>query len=843
MKAFFKSYWPTLLLIALVLLFLGDVCFGGKILFMRDLFNGDLWSRVISGEAIRHGQFRLWFSFVGGGFPYAANPYMGECYPPNWLFALPATEVALRLWWVFHLSVAAVSFYLLGRHWKLQIAPALFGAVSFAFSTFVISWMEFAQAISCLVWGPLVLLAVSVIIERTRGDGPNVSLFSLLQRNAALIAGLAVLIALQIVASGEFFYYTALFSGAYAVSRWVSRKDLKGAKRAMAHLCAAGALGVALAAPHLLPAMELLPYTDRVGEVDALTTIDSAHARQWFSMLLPFLYGVPGYPNAYWATQIYEFAFGTVYVGVLPLIAMFFAASYLGRNRYKSRLRFLVLFFGALGLFSMAMSMGECTPLYGAIHHWFPGFAHFRYPTKFFLFVTYAVAALGAIGLEAMLECQRDADRKWQKRVLRGALTVAGILFIAWLAGWCRRSLMIWLMHDANVPTPAQLSAVRLDFLAAIFFVLVGTVLLGVAIYEKRSSRWVPGAVVALAFVNLWFVCRQVHVTMPGGIYTNRPHDVIDQLKKDPQFRVWTPYSAVAKFLYGEKHPELLDWARSTGGVTADWGLSGIYGCTPVGFGITRFSILSDTMGQASPAVQQKLGDILSVGQIVGGAPFDQVLWRGASRKLKVMPRLNSLPRAFLTTDWRTAPDQDAAFKTIVSDSFDPHREALVETVPGLPLPEAPVSGGSAGVTAVTSLVDRQESVSIEAIATQRSLLVFGDNWFPGWIATVDGVEKPIYRANFAFRGVFLDAGKHHVEFTYKPGSFRTGLTLAVISAAGCVFLGVTGRRNQPVGGDPERTSADEKEWELVGTSVSASGESGKRRKGKSGKRRKKKKG
>ena len=342
MKAFLKSCWPLLLLGGLVVLFLGDVCFGGKMLFLRDLFNGDLWSRVLAGNAIRAGHFPLWNSLVGGGFPFAANPYMGACYPFNWVFVLPSIEAAIRLWWIFHLCVAAVSVYLLARHWRLEVGPALLGAVCFTFSTTFFAWLEFAQAITCLVWTPLVLLLVSLIIERSSGSAAKTPLPVLLWRNCGLMAGLAAAIALQILSSGEFFYYTVVLAGAYGLCKWVALGDRKTATRSLLQLAIAAALGIALAAPHLFAVMELVPFTDRSGEVDALTKIDSAHPRHWLSIVLPFLYGRPGYPSAYWARNIYEFAFGTCYVGILPLLALFFGASYFGpKNPYRDR-RFLV---------------------------------------------------------------------------------------------------------------------------------------------------------------------------------------------------------------------------------------------------------------------------------------------------------------------------------------------------------------------------------------------------------------------------------------------------------------------------------------------------------------------
>ena len=53
------------------------------------------------------------------------------------------------------------------------------------------------------------------------------------------------------------------------------------------------------------------------------------------------------------------------------------------------------------------------------------------------------------------------------------------------------------------------------------------------------------------------------------------------------------------------------------------------------------------------------------------------------------------------------------------------------------------------------------------------------DSYFPGWHASIDGVEAPILPADVAFRGVLVPPGTHQVTFEYAPASFSIGLALA----------------------------------------------------------------
>lgn len=75
----------------------------------------------------------------------------------------------------------------------------------------------------------------------------------------------------------------------------------------------------------------------------------------------------------------------------------------------------------------------------------------------------------------------------------------------------------------------------------------------------------------------------------------------------------------------------------------------------------------------------------------------------------------------------------------------------------------------------------------IEATAPRAGYLVLADTFYPGWEALVDGAEAPIVRANTMFRAVPLTAGRHEVEFLFRPGSVRSG---AMVSALGLILAG-----------------------------------------------------
>ena len=73
--------------------------------------------------------------------------------------------------------------------------------------------------------------------------------------------------------------------------------------------------------------------------------------------------------------------------------------------------------------------------------------------------------------------------------------------------------------------------------------------------------------------------------------------------------------------------------------------------------------------------------------------------------------------------------------------------------------------------------------------AKEDSLLVLNDTYFSGWKAYVDGYEEKIYRADYGFRAVPIDAGAHEVLFVYDPLSFKLGAAMTFLGIVACVWI------------------------------------------------------
>ncbi|MBI3379738.1 YfhO family protein [Candidatus Gottesmanbacteria bacterium] len=81
-------------------------------------------------------------------------------------------------------------------------------------------------------------------------------------------------------------------------------------------------------------------------------------------------------------------------------------------------------------------------------------------------------------------------------------------------------------------------------------------------------------------------------------------------------------------------------------------------------------------------------------------------------------------------------------------------------------------------------VVDYQiNNIKLKTSSNCDGILSSSEVYYPGWKATIDNNETPIYKSNTAFRSIFLPKGEHDVIFYYQPtiyylGGFITLLTL-----------------------------------------------------------------
>jgi uncharacterized membrane protein YfhO len=171
------------------------------------------------------------------------------------------------------------------------------------------------------------------------------------------------------------------------------------------------------------------------------------------------------------------------------------------------------------------------------------------------------------------------------------------------------------------------------------------------------------------------------------------------------------------------------------------------------------------------------------------GRTFRQVY---ANDRVRVYENTQVYPRAYFVDTVHSERDPSVVLRTVTAAGFDGRRVALIEAAE----PPALRPASAAAVPATVSFTDyTANQITLATSTAEPRFLVLGEMYFPGWRAYVDGVETPIYRANYLFRGVVVPPGQHTLVFAYRPTSVLMGAAISLLALVLLAGLLIASRR------------------------------------------------
>jgi hypothetical protein len=184
------------------------------------------------------------------------------------------------------------------------------------------------------------------------------------------------------------------------------------------------------------------------------------------------------------------------------------------------------------------------------------------------------------------------------------------------------------------------------------------------------------------------------------------------------------------------------------------------------------------------PARDLKILGLLNVKYVLADHEiFSSNLKKIYDREIKIYLNKKTSSRVFIVNDFKIIRDRAEGLDELNNPEFDFAKYVILEEKPQVSIyPETKNIKSEAHI-----IKDDGSELSINAKMASPGFLVLTDTFYPGWKVFVDNVEKKIYRANVAFRAVFLKEGIHEVKFLYDPVSFKlgvliTGITLLLLS-------------------------------------------------------------
>ncbi|MDH4135954.1 MAG: YfhO family protein [Anaerolineae bacterium] len=808
-----QRWIPISVIIILPLILFWPLVFGGKVLYWgTPLLQFYPW-RKLAVDMIRSGHVPLWNHYLGNGTPLAANLQSAVFYPLNLIYLVTTVERAMGYSAVLHVILAGLFMYLYSRTIRLSRFASLVAALSYMFSGFLISRLGFLSMTSATPWLPLLFCLAERMVSNRR-------------LSSALLLGLAI--GLQLLAGHvQLWYYGLWAMAAYVLARdWqlckmqqVTRGThgwsrvlclASSAARAWLLLALAVLVGLGVAAVQLLPTAELALLSQRQSGAEyefAMTY--SFWPWRLLTFFAPDFFGNPARGN-YWGYANYWEDCG--YVGVLPLLLALIAISiYLGQKRGRGTSSTshslsltsypfsLTLFFSLLSLLSLLLALGKNLPLYPLVFRWVPGFGFFQAPARFLYLYTLGMATLAGLGADLM-----GPSRRLER--VSGYGVVVGLAIL--LATVAVRFLPFSLLKLTFVSASAR-------------FAVLLTIASLLLLYRGKAEFW-PGEtklpyrlgvsplvlwqILVIAFIaaDLMIFGHALNPTTEPCLY-ELPTTNGTFLQEDKGYRIFTfPGSDYnLKFekylLLSDFGPSDVDWLmglRETlmPNLAVGEGLFSANNFDPlvvghyerltreIDKGLPRWidRDLGQIVDEASLSVALRLLSLMNVkyvldyGEIPGlNLVFADGVW--------IYCNSDALPRAYVVSQAWVISDDEELLAELLSQTFDPRRTVLLRLVSNqepfsYPLIPYPLS------LIPFSPEYSPNAVRIEVALDREGYLVLSDTYYPGWRAYVDGEEKEVLRANYAFRAIPLKSGRHTVIFKYDPLSFKMGFAISLVT-------------------------------------------------------------
>lgn len=482
----------------------------------------------------------------------------------------------------------------------------------------------------------------------------------------------------------------------------------------------------------------------------------------------------------YWGNQ--PMTAGPVYVGAF--VMMLFV---LGLFIVKGPMKWALL---VVTILSVLLSWGRnFMPFTDFFLDYVPMYAKFRTVASILVIAEFTIPLLAMLALKKIVDEPELLKRKAKWLCVSFALTGGIALLFALMPKFFFSDFISYNEMQALSQIPAEqltpllqnLTEMRVavfveDCWRSFYIILVSTGVLLSMIYGKLKKEYAVGIILIICLVDMWTVNKRY---LNDGMFvpqTVREEPIaktqaIDHILQDKSldFRVLN----LATSTFNEN--ETSYYLKSIGGYHAAK--------------LRRYQELVDAyiqreMGGAMSAIAKAAGDMTKVNgdsvypvlnmlntkyfilPLNGGqsVPLENPYTYGNAwlvDKIKYVSNANEELDAIGTLNLRREAVADQQFKDVLG-------EAVVQD--------------SVGVVRIKAYEPNMLTYEVES--DKGGIVVFSEIYYPGWTATVDGVEQELGRVNYVLRALSVKPGKHEVVLSFFPKSIDRTEAVAYVSYA-----------------------------------------------------------
>ena len=480
----------------------------------------------------------------------------------------------------------------------------------------------------------------------------------------------------------------------------------------------------------------------------------------------------------YWGSQ--PMTAGPVYVGAFVL--MLFV---LGLFIVKGPMKWALLF---VTILSILLSWGRnFMPFTDFFLDYIPMYAKFRTVASILVIAEFTIPLLAMLALKRIVE-EPDLLSKKMKWVLVSFVLTGGTallfalmpkVFFPDYISFNEMQALSQLPSEYLVPLIKNLTDMRVamftsDCWRSFAIIVIGTACLLLYRYRKMKAEWMTAALLVLCLVDMWQINKRYlndDMFVPKSVREEpiAKTTAIDHILQDHSldFRVLN----LSTSTFNENETSF--YLKSIGGYHAAK--------------LRRYQELIDAY------ISPEMSDIFKA---VGEANGDMTKINGDS----IYPVLNMLNTKYFILPLQggqTVPlENPYAYGNawlIDKIHYVDNANQEIDRLGQLSLRHEAVADkkfkeqlGNAVEQDTLSIVSiksyEPNQLTYEVNSGKGGIVVFSEIYYPGWTATVDGVEQPLGRVDYVLRALQIKPGKHEVVLSFFPKSIQHTETVAYIS-------------------------------------------------------------
>ncbi len=742
-----------------------------------------VWHTIASKYEQTVGRVPLWNPYLLAGQPLVANGQPGLYYPPNLLLFLFSAGYVATLRALMNILIGGMFTFLFARELRIGIYGAWLASISFAFSVAIL-WGPGHAAVSSFVWLPMMMWAGAKILS-----GSKAAFWSGL---AGLALGMSFLGGHPETTFGNLLLFTLYFGG-----RIISSSKTKRLKmRMVSYYLLAIWIGFLIGSIQWIPTANFIRQSNLTSR--SRSTFDQAvnpgqsffYSEEWIknlgylsALIMPNFFGNPTDETYLNMTELAKF-YPIIFFGFIPFILACGAGYKSILDKSENRwLTAAALFLLALVVRFPGVEIINNFPIFNSVNtDWFR--LHF----------CFLGAILSGIGLDywrASFNSQQKADLHFRRLMILITSVVVFFLVAVSIHKWFiipSKGIALSGIVDewfTYILTPQQPRTI-------ISLVIIPLTLIILWIVHKKNQFAHSSLIVfiALTFIELLIVSRGFNTTVPNQVLIPeirlskrlaKDNDLFRILSIPPTF--WPNVGA----LYG--HYDL-----------------GGYDLPIYRWYMQIYAAQGGNGYRQMWQPDWPLVDYMNVKYIISPWPLSQENLEPFMTRDGFYVYLNksSLPRAMMVFNSVIETDQESALEKLTSGKFDFRNSVLFEDP--LPLEQNPtfLEKKVKNKTGPASVIEwkrfENDDLELEIQTKYSGFLVLSEVYAPGWKAFLDGKETNVYRANHAFRSVYIPSGTHHLSLSYQPldSKIGTGLTIVGLLVFGIITVrqfGVSLRR------------------------------------------------